>query len=236
MTGTRILIVEDDREIAEFLAIGLSAEGYDVIVEPQGAGMIERVRAGDVRLVILDRMLPDAEGVDLCRRLRSAGNDILVLMLTARDALEEKLEGLRAGVDDYVTKPFAFEELLARIQILLRRASPTAEPARTLAYADLSVDLERKVAYRGGRELTLTATEFNLLRFFLENAGRVVSRMEILNAVWGYDFDPHTNIVEVYIAYLRRKMDREAGPRLLRNVRGFGYMLSAEEPPPNRRA
>lgn len=226
MTATRILIVEDDAEIADFLSLGLAAEGYDVDVAPNGAGLVERVRDGGVRLVILDRMLPDAEGADLCRRLRAAGSDTLVLMLTARDALAEKLEGLRAGADDYVTKPFAFEELLARIEALLRRASPAESSPRTLGYGDITIDLSLKTARRAGRDLGLTATEFGLLRYLVENADRVVSRMEILNAVWGYDFDPNTNIVEVYIAYLRKKLDRDTGSRLIRNVRGFGYQLS----------
>ena len=236
MSGTRILIVEDDAEIAEFLSVGLGAEGYNVVVESGGTRLLDRVRAGDIGLVILDRMLPDAEGVDLCRRLRAVGDGTLVLMLTARDALEEKLEGLRAGADDYVTKPFAFEELLARIEVLLRRTSPAPPGEAVLRYADLAIDMPRKVAHRGGRELGLTATEFGLLRYLVENAGRVVSRMEILNAVWGYDFDPNTNIVEVYIAYLRRKVDRDFDTRLIQNVRGFGYQLSDEATGSGRRA
>lgn len=231
MSKARILIVEDDAEIAEFLSLGLAAEGYEVAVEPNGAALPERVRTGGFRLVVLDRMLPDAEGVDLCRRLRAGGSGVLVLMLTARDALEEKLEGLRAGADDYVTKPFAFEELLARIEVLLRRDAAAPPPAQTIAFADLTVDLATKTARRGDKDLGLTATEFNLLRYLVENASRVVSRMELLNAVWGYDFDPNTNIVEVYIAYLRKKMEGDAGPRLLQNVRGFGYQLAAKELP-----
>lgn len=230
-----ILIVEDDIEIADFLSFGLSAEGYSVQVERYGASLLDRVRGGAFRLVILDRMLPDAEGIDLCRRLREAGDGTLVLMLTARDALEEKLEGLRAGADDYMTKPFAFEELLARIEVLLRRTSPPAKD-RVIRYADLTVDLAQKVARRDGRELGLTATEYGLLLYLVENAGRVVSRLEILNAVWGYDFDPNTNIVEVYIAYLRKKVDRGFDRRLIQNVRGFGYQLSREAPQKDRSA
>ncbi|SFG26869.1 two-component system, OmpR family, response regulator MprA [Palleronia marisminoris] len=230
-----ILIVEDDVEIADFLSFGLSAEGYSVQVERYGASLLDRVRGGAFRLVILDRMLPDAEGIDLCRRLRAAGDGTLVLMLTARDALEEKLEGLRAGADDYMTKPFAFEELLARIEVLLRRASPPAKD-RVIRYADLTIDLAQKVARREGRELGLTATEYGLLLYLVENAGRVVSRLEILNAVWGYDFDPNTNIVEVYIAYLRKKVDRDFDGRLIQNVRGFGYQLSHETPQKDRSA
>ncbi len=227
---TRILIVEDDSEIAEFLSSGLAAEGFEVAVEPDGRHLIERVGEGSFQLAILDRMLPDAEGADLCRRLRANRHNIPILMLTARDALGEKLEGLRAGADDYMTKPFAFEELLARIEALLRRTSLGEARESDLRLADLTIDLSRKVAQRGGRDLGLTATEFGLLHYLAENAERVVSRMEILNAVWGYDFDPNTNIVEVYIAYLRKKVDRDSDIRLIRNVRGFGYMLSQEKP------
>jgi DNA-binding response OmpR family regulator len=232
MSPRRLLIVEDDAEIAQFLRSGLSAEGYEVEARPDGQDLVERVAEGGFDLVILDRMLPDAEGVDLCRRLRAREPRVMILMLTARDALGEKLEGLRAGADDYVTKPFAFEELLARLEALLRRAdagSTPPEPAPTeIRVGELRLDLARKAAWRGERELELTATEFALLRFLAENAGRVVSRMEILNAVWGYDFDPNTNIVEVYIAYLRKKVDRDASLRLVRNVRGFGYVLADE--------
>ena len=226
----RILIVEDDPEISGFLQTGLSADGYEVEVTSHGGDLAQRLRDGGFGLVILDRMLPDAEGVDLCRRIRAQGDDTLILMLTARDSLGEKLEGLRAGADDYMTKPFAFEELLARIEALKRRSGPHEAPATVLRHADLRIDLARKLVERGGRNLDLTATEFELLRFLVENAGRVVSRMEILNAVWGYDFDPNTNIVEVYIAYLRKKTDRDEGSRLIRNVRGFGYILSADAP------
>lgn len=229
MRTRRLLIVEDDVEIAQFLQRGLAAEGYEVEIRPDGQELVDCVQTGEFDLLILDRMLPDAEGVDLCRRLRAHDAKIMILMLTARDALGEKLEGLRAGADDYVTKPFAFEELLARLEALLRRSDPP-EPAPTeIRVGELWLDLARKTASRGDRALGLTATEYALLRFLAENAGRVVSRMEILNAVWGYDFDPNTNIVEVYIAYLRKKVDRDAGVRLVRNVRGFGYLLAVEE-------
>lgn len=232
MTGHRLLIVEDDAEIACFLSTGLAAEGYEVEVRPNGHDLMGRVRAGGFHLVILDRMLPDSEGADLCRQLRANGDTVLILMLTARDALGEKLEGLRAGADDYMTKPFAFEELLARLEALLRRASPK-QPAETeIRFGDLRIDLFRKTAERGDCELGLTATEFALLHYLAQNAGRVVSRMEILNAVWGYNFDPNTNIVEVYVAYLRKKVDRDASLRLIRNVRGFGYTLSEDDPAP----
>ncbi|MFZ3583774.1 response regulator transcription factor [Loktanella sp. DJP18] len=228
----RILIVEDDQEIAAFLAAGLSAEGYDVAVTHAGHDLTDRLDARRPDLVLLDRMLPDAEGVDLCRQIRARGNGTLIMMLTARDALEDKLDGLRAGADDYMTKPFAFAELLARIEALVRRSKlADAIPATgTLAIADLRIDLTRKVVTRDDQDLGLTATEFALLHFLAVHAEQVVSRMELLKGVWGYDFDPHTNVVEVYVSYLRKKIERGGETRLIRNVRGFGYMLSDPHP------
>lgn len=226
-TPDRILIVEDDSEIAAFLAKGLRKEGFEVEIDPAGKGLVETLRARRVRLVVLDRMLPGVDGARLCRELRDAGNDTMVLMLTAKDALDDKLEGLNAGADDYLTKPFAFGELLARIDALLRRA-PQAGAGEVLRIADLVVDTTRKRAERGGRALQLTATEFRLLQYLAENAGQVLSRADILKAVWDYDFDPQTNLVEVYIAYLRRKLDRGAKTHLIRNHRGFGYYIGME--------
>jgi DNA-binding response OmpR family regulator len=228
MSGARLLIIEDDAEIAAFLRHGLIAEGYAVDIAATGAASLARVAEGDVRLAILDRMLPDAEGIELCRQLHDRDPDLRVLMLTAKDALEDKLDGLKAGADDYMTKPFAFQELLARLEALLRRAGlGGAHAPSERVIGDLRLDLARKAAFRGGRELGLTATEFALLQYLAEHAGAVVSRMQILNAVWGYDFDPNTNIVEVYIAYLRRKLDQGAEHKLIENVRGFGYVLAA---------
>lgn len=229
MTGERLLIVEDDAEIAGFLDKGLRAEGYAVDILDSGADFASRLAGAEYRLVILDRMLPDSEGAELCRRLREAGDETMILMLTAKDALDDKLIGLHAGADDYMTKPFAFEELVARLQALLRRAQPMQERCPNIRIGDLHLDTARKTARRGDRELDLTATEFALLRYLAENAGTTVSRMDILNAVWGYNFDPHTNIVEVYIAYLRRKVDAAGETKMIRNQRGFGYFLHMEQ-------
>ncbi|MDO5758309.1 MAG: response regulator transcription factor [Rhodobacterales bacterium] len=229
MTAPRLLIVEDDAEIAEFLAAGLTAEGYGVTVRSDGSNLLAHVREGVFAVVILDRMLPDAEGAELCRQLRAEGEDIMVLMLTAKDALDDKLSGFRAGADDYMTKPFAFEELLARIEVLLRRGGNGPTVREEMVVADLRVDTVLKTAQRGGRELNLTATEFALLGYFMKNANRVVSREEILRAVWDYDFDPHTNIVEVYIAYLRKKLDRAGPAGAIKTVRGFGYTLTVDD-------
>ena len=229
MTAPRLLIVEDDAEIAEFLAAGLTAEGYEVTVRSDGSNLLAHVRDGVFAVVILDRMLPDAEGAELCRQLRAEGEDIMVLMLTAKDALDDKLSGFRAGADDYMTKPFAFEELLARIEVLLRRGGNGPTVREEMVVADLRVDTVLKTAQRGGCELNLTATEFALLGYFMKNANRVVSREEILRAVWDYDFDPHTNIVEVYIAYLRKKLDRAGPAGAIKTVRGFGYTLNVDD-------
>lgn len=228
MSRPRILLVEDDAEVAAFIEAGLTAEGYAVETRSRVAGVVEAVAAGGYDIVILDRMLPDGEGAELAQALRVTDASCLILMLTAKDALGDKLEGLRAGADDYVTKPFAFEELLVRIEVLLRRAMPEREVAQEVVAGDLRLDLARKVVTRAGRELPLTATEFALLAFLAANRGRVVSRMEILDGVWGYKFDPHTNIVEVYIAYLRKKIDRAGEPSLVRTARGFGYQLAED--------
>ncbi|HLQ86847.1 MAG TPA: response regulator transcription factor [Salinisphaeraceae bacterium] len=225
MTATRVLIVEDDPEIAEFLGTGLAAEGYEVTVRDDARDLPAQVHNGGFALLILDRMLPDAEGADLCQRLRAEGHNIMVLMLTAKDTLDDTVEGLRAGADDYMTKPFAFEELLARIEVLLRRSGAGQAAPEEVVVGDIRIDLLLKKAHYAGQDLELTATEFALLRHLAEHAGRVLSRMDILSAVWDYDFDPHTNIVEVYIAYLRKKLERAGGAGLIRTSRGFGYLL-----------
>lgn len=219
-----ILLVEDDLEIAEFLVQGLRMEGYVPHHVPDAAGMRAAMQAHDLPFVILDRMLPDAEGATLCSELRARDPRTMILMLTARDALEEKLEGLRAGADDYITKPFAFEELLVRIETLRRRAGQMDEAER-LVLGDLTLDMAQKSAQREGRDLSLTPTEFALLRYLAEHAGTIVSRTELLAGVWGKNFDPNTNLVEVYIAYLRRKVDGPFEEKRIRNVRGFGYTI-----------
>lgn len=229
MSPDRILVVEDDPEITDLLRKGLRTEGYSIDVAALGREAEQAFAANEYRLVILDRMLPDGEGADLCRRLRAQGTSSMILMLTARDALADKLEGLRSGADDYVTKPFAFEELLLRIEALLRRApDPPDEQPVEIRFGDLRLDLGQMAAWRGELALMLTATEYALLRCLAHNAGKVVSRAELFRAVWGYDFDPHTNIVEVYIAYLRKKVDHQAAHRLILTHRGFGYSLSAQ--------
>ncbi|WP_299208130.1 response regulator transcription factor [uncultured Tateyamaria sp.] len=229
MSNARILVVEDDPEISEMIADTLRRRGHVVDVTHSGAEFVQRLKDGDYSLVILDRLLPDAEGAELCRSLRQAGDDVLVFMITAQDALEDKLEGLEAGADDYLTKPFAFAEMAMRVETLLRRADRTAGAQdEELRIGPLCLDRARKKVTVDDAPIELTATEFSLLAHLMQHTDRPVDRMELLNAVWGYDFDPQTNVVEVYILYLRRKLLRATKDVVLRNVRGFGYVLEIE--------
>jgi DNA-binding response OmpR family regulator len=220
----RVLLVEDDPRIAGFVRRGLMAEGYSVEAVGDGRQGLDAARTGAFDLVILDRMLPGIDGLEICRRLRQSGSSAAILMLTARDALQDKIDALKGGADDYITKPFAFGEVLARIEALLRRSAPAEKPAE-LRVADLRVDLGAKSAARGGRPIPLTAREFALLVHLMENTGKVLSRDELLAHVWRLDFDPGTKVVEVYIRYLRRKIDEGESVPLIRNVRGFGYTI-----------
>jgi DNA-binding response OmpR family regulator len=222
-----VLLVEDDPRIVRFVKRGLEAEAYAVDVAESGEDALEFCRSSDYPLVILDRMLPDMDGMEVCASLRRERRPCLVLMLTAKDSLQNKIEGLHAGADDYLTKPFAFDELLARLQALLRRARP--EPALPiLEVADLVLDPATRKARRGERYIQLTVKEYLLLAYLMENAGKVLSRTRILNHVWGYSFDPGSKIVDVYIRYLRQKIDDDAEVPLIRTVRGFGYTISTE--------
>jgi DNA-binding response OmpR family regulator len=225
---TKVLLVEDDPRIARFVRRGLEAEAYIVDVAGRGGEAIDRCRAIDYPLIILDRMLPDMDGLDVCRSLREQGHGACVLMLTAKDARQDKVDGLKVGADDYLTKPFAFDELLARMQALLRRGRYQAGGPAVLRVADLTLDpASRKVA-RANREIALTAREFALLSYLMANAGAVVSRTKLLANVWAYGFDPGTKIVDVYIRYLRRKIDADGEKPLIRTVRGFGYCIAAD--------
>ena len=223
----RILVVEDERKVAAFIRQGLLEEGHAVEVAADGA---EALRALDDEppydLVVLDVMLPKRDGFDVLRTLRARGVATPVLLLTARDAVADKVTGLDLGADDYLAKPFAFEEFLARVRALLRRGRGRAEPV--LRVADLCLDPATRVVTRGRRRITLTAREYALLEYFMRSAGRVLTRPMLTQHVWGLDFDPESNIVDVYVGYLRRKIDADGEPRLLHTVRGAGYTLSAE--------
>jgi DNA-binding response OmpR family regulator len=224
----RILVVEDDRRIAGFLERGLSAEGHQVAVELDGRDGLERARTDEFELIILDRMLPYVDGLEVARLLREERGRAMILMLTARDSLEDKVEGLRGGADDYLTKPFAFEELLARIVALRRRRADLDDTGGELRIGPLVLDPESRRVSRDGKPITLTVREFELLRYLMSNADKVVSRERLLNGVWSYGYDPGTKIVDVYVRYLRAKIDIEGEESLIETVRGVGYMMSSK--------
>ncbi|GAA0600666.1 response regulator transcription factor [Craurococcus roseus] len=223
----KILMVEDDPRIASFVKRGLEAEGHTVDLATDGETALEMARGLSYPLVVLDRMLPGMDGLEVCRTLRLERRDCCVLMLTAKDGVRDKIDGLKDGADDYLTKPFAFDELVARIDALLRRASkPAAE--LVLRVADLVLDPGVKQVRRGSREIALTAREFTLLAYLMAHAGTVVSRARLLSNVWEISFDPGTKVVDVYIRYLRQKIDADGETPLIKTVRGFGYMIAGE--------
>jgi len=222
----RVLLVEDDKRIVDFVQRGLKAEGYIVEVARRGQEAIALGIEGKFQVIVLDLGLPDLNGREVCEHLRSAGVDTPILMLTARDALQDKVAGLRSGADDYMTKPFAFEELLARIEVLMRRGGGEIKPkVKELQIADLILNGETHEVRRGEVLIELTPKEFALLEFFMRTPGKVLSRTRILDQVWGYSTDPLTNVVDVYIRQLRRKIDDDYDLKLLKTVRGFGYKL-----------
>ena len=226
METARILVVVDDEQIAAAVRRALRYEGYSVSVAHDGPGALEAARSRLPDLVVLDVMLPGLDGVEVCRRLRASGDDVAVLMLTARTEVPDRVEGLDAGADDYLTKPFAYEELLARVRTLLRRREPAA--VAVLRYGDLSMEVEAMEVKRGGVVISLTALEFRLLEHFLRNPRLVLSRGQIREAVWGLDVETTSNIVDVYVRYLRRKLEEDGASRLIHTIRGAGYVLRAE--------
>jgi two-component system OmpR family response regulator len=221
---SRILVVDDEPNIAELLSAALTFEGYQVGVASTGAEALEQVRTFRPHLVMLDVMLPDFDGNEICRRLRHQGEQMPIVFLTARDTTEDKVEGLSMG-DDYVTKPFSIEELMARVGAILRRAGEmTAANTSILQFADLTMNVDTHEVWRDELAIELTATEFNLLHYLLENARRVISKSELLDNVWGYDFHGDPNIVETYVSYLRKKIDQRE-PALIHTIRRVGYTL-----------
>ncbi len=219
-----ILVVDDDAKITQLLKRALSLEGYGVRTAASGEEGLEAAQTQDPDLVILDILMPGMDGIEVCRRLRaSSAADVPILLLTAKDDVGDRVRGLDGGADDYVVKPFALEELLARVRALLRRHEPAG--GEVVRYADLTVDTRTRSARRGERELQLSATEFALLRYFLRYPRRVLTRDAILNAVWGEEFERPTNVVDVYVGYLRAKLEAGGEPRLLHTVRGVGYIL-----------
>ena len=222
----RILIVEDDRAVRDSLRRSLEFNGYDVELANDGAEALAGISSLRPDAIVMDVMMPRLDGIETTRALRSVGNTVPILVLTARDAVGDRVEGLDAGADDYLTKPFALDELLARLRALLRRTTTTDDEAdEILEYADLSMDLAAREVRRGSRMIELTRTEFNLLELFLRRPRRVLERSFILEEVWGFDFPTTANSLEVYVGYLRRKTEAEGESRLIHTVRGVGYVL-----------
>ncbi|HEX5166303.1 MAG TPA: response regulator transcription factor [Thermomicrobiales bacterium] len=233
MTGTlsrpaRILVVEDERSILSAIRRGMAFEGYAVEVAETGNQALDIVRDRLPDLIVLDIMLPGIDGLEVCRRIRAAGEDVPILMLTARDEVQDRVAGLDAGADDYLIKPFAFEELLARVRALLRRLERHDDDRLTgeeLRYGDLTLDTTTRYAHRGQRRIELTTREFDLLMLFMRHPNQVLPREMIMERVWGYDFPGESNVLEVYVKNLRRLLEAGGEPRVLQTVRGAGYVL-----------
>ncbi len=221
----RVLVVDDEVNIAELVAMALRYEGFDVHQAHTGIKAVAAAKEFAPDAVVLDLMLPDFDGLEVLRRMRNADPDLPVVFLTARDAVEDRVAGLTAGGDDYVTKPFSLEELVARLRALLRRSSAVrADAVNVITVGDLSLDEDSREVTRAGVEISLTATEFELLRFLMRNPKRVLSKAQILDRVWNYDFGGQANVVELYISYLRRKIDAGREP-MIHTMRGAGYVL-----------
>lgn len=231
----KILVVDDEQAVRESLRRSLGFNGYEVLTANDGLEAVETVRAENPELLILDIMMPNMDGLEVCRTLRSEGWDRPILVLTARDGVSDRVSGLDAGADDYLPKPFALEELLARVRSLVRRASADSIAAEApveskLSFEDLELDADTREVSRGGRAISLTRTEFALLQLLMENPRKVLSRSKILEEVWGYDFPTSGNALEVYIGYLRKKTEGEGDTRLIHTVRGVGYVLRESNP------
>ncbi|MCA9921409.1 MAG: response regulator transcription factor [Anaerolineales bacterium] len=223
--STKILIVEDEERIRQFLQRGLSFEGYRIESAADGQTGLDLFRENPPDLVLLDLMLPGIDGIEVCRRIRET-SDVPILMLTAKESVEDRVTGLDAGADDYLVKPFAFDELMARVRALLRRTQPT-QP-QVYRFADLELDTGTRQGLRGGRIFDLTAKEYELLELFMRHPRQVLTRDLIFDRVWNYDFGGESNIIEVYVRYLRQKTETDDLPRLIHTVRGIGYVLREE--------
>ena len=220
----RVVVVDDEQSLADLVAMGLKYEGWDVKTAANGQQALQAVREFRPDAVVLDIMLPDIDGLTVLQRLRSAGFDVPVLFLTAKDSLDDRVAGLTAGGDDYVTKPFGLEEVVARLRGLIRRTAAAAEESSVLWVGDLMMDEDSYEVRRGGKQVDLTATEFELLRYLMRNPRRVLSKAQILDRVWSYDFGGRASVVELYISYLRKKIDH-GRPPMIHTMRGAGYVL-----------
>ncbi len=224
----RILVVDDDQKLLRMLGRTLQYEGFEVATATDGRDALQKVEEWHPDLIVLDWLMPGLDGLGVMDNLRAMGDETLILMLTARDAIQDRVEGLESGADDYLVKPFAPAELLARVRALLRRRPATAAQERPLVYADLVLDPQTRETRRGDRQLELTPTEFNLLYYLMRHPRQVLQREQILEEVWGYDFDGDDNVLEVYIGYLRKKTEAGGETRLIHTVRGVGYVLREE--------
>jgi two-component system response regulator MprA len=222
MSHVRVLVVDDDSAVRRSLSTALGRDGYEIVAAEGGNAALAHLAAVNVDAIVLDVAMPEPNGLEVCRRLRARGDRTPILMLTARDLIDDRVAGLDAGADDYLVKPFALAELRARLRALLRRNAASAE---RLSYADLVLDLAAARVTRGRREVSLTRTEYLLLELFLRNPGRVLSHSQIFQAVWGYDFGLRSNNLWVYVSYLRTKLEAAGEPRILHTVRGLGYVL-----------
>lgn len=226
---TRVLVVDDDAKITSFLRRSLALEGYEVVVANSGTEALRTIAGAPPDLMVLDIMMPDLDGLEVCRRVRAAGEEFPILMLTAKDSVIDRVRGLDQGADDYLVKPFALEELLARLRALTRRGQAgrtVADPdPGVLQYADLRLDTASREAARAGRKIELTAKEFELLALFLNHPRQVLTRDTLMEKVWGYDYSGESNVLEVYVGYLRQKLEAGGEPRLIQTVRGVGYVL-----------
>jgi len=228
-TGPRVLVVDDDPQLREALTRALELDGYHVNTASNGAKALDSLSGSRPDVMVLDVMMPYVGGLDVCRTLRERRDKLPILVLTARDEVGDRVAGLDAGADDYLTKPFALEELRARLRALLRRAGPdNVDEAEQLVYDDLVLDPMARTVYRGDRPIDLTRTEFALLELFMRNAGRPLQRDMIMDRVWGWESEPTSNSLEVFVGYLRRKTESGGEPRLIHTVRGVGYVLRSE--------
>lgn len=228
MEKKRILIVEDEQKVANFIKKGLETQAFEADIANDGQTGVDLFSKEKFDLVILDLNLPDMSGLDVCSKIRTQNTQVPVLMLTALGGMADKLSGFEVGTDDYMVKPFDFMELLVRIKALLKRAAPTEEPNETLKVADLELDLAQKLAFRDGKVIELTAKEYSLLEYLMRNRGRVISKVDIAENVWDINFDTGTNFIEVYINYLRNKIDKGFHTKLIHTVVGMGYVLKAK--------
>jgi len=225
----QIMVVDDDERITSMLRRSLTFEGYEVIQASNGQDALKQLMAKEPDLLILDVMMPYVDGWEVCRRLRQAGSTLPILMLTAKDDVKDRVKGLDIGADDYLVKPFALEELLARVRALLRRTEDSMEHSTVLSFEDLRLDIDTREVFRGGRRIDLTTREFDLLHLFMANPRKVLSKEMIMDRIWGFDYSGESNVLEVYIAMLRQKLEEQGEKRLIHTVRGAGYVLRGDD-------